>query len=348
MFESRFLLFGTRFLHNRRIQGRRVAFVRVYGTLGFDGMRPPMSWVSRTETRKITVATRRPQLLLGPSFARAGVLDVFNQYRVWTHPGRKKIRKGDRRALLGFLARAKSLQDHEPLEFVNEYISRELALAIRLPVPPVAMVRRKGVEWHASLDCSISDDELPPINPNEVISHDKGLACGITLFDIWIANDDRKRCDAGFDREKKVVQIFDHGEALLSGSDPMSRLAQIEESDDIGIGRHHIFARELNTLSPMGTWNDRIQQIPEQFIASISQEAVQLGLNANQAEFVVGFLCRRRKLLRRLLLKNLDYFPKRNKLFADDLDWNKARVMIQQRSRGRRRTGQRRARRRLP
>jgi hypothetical protein len=70
---------------------------------------------------------------------------------------------------------------------------------------------------YVSMDFSSGGEVLPPADARGIVTEFPDLACGIILFDLWIANRDRIETNISFDEATKVVQVFDHGRAFMTG-----------------------------------------------------------------------------------------------------------------------------------
>lgn len=94
---------------------------------------------------------------------------------------------------------AKPPKAAHPREVVNEIVCADLARGLCLPVPAgiVAKKEATGVSHHVSFSVSLAGEQLPPANPEAIAVDFPDLACGVVLFDLWIANADRNPTNLG-------------------------------------------------------------------------------------------------------------------------------------------------------
>lgn len=196
-----------------------------------------------------------------------------------------------------------------PFVVANELICARLASAILLPVPPGFIIDKDGSPHYASLNFNLAGEDLPPANVESLVLRDPALAMGITIFDIWIVNDDRHRNNLDYDADSGKVQIFDHSHAFFHGGNPRQRLVENEQS--LGIGSHSVASR-LRSLEGLSTWVQRINEIPEFYISEVVSSASELGLPPNDVEFCTKYLLDRRLRIQDLILANQEAFPSIN------------------------------------
>lgn len=220
--------------------------------------------------------------------------------------------------LVGIQAFAKAY-DVSPCEFANEYVCGLLAQAIRLPVAQGVFVNRKGEAHYASFNSYVSKMIGPrciPPHAKEIVANLPVLACGIVVFDVWIHNKDRHPGNVGYDRDRDSVHIFDHGEAFMRDPDVPNYLRS--NIGTVFLGDHCISPYiDANALGYMNEWIEKIAAIPESFIRTILQEAMDYGIDDTMAQAGEEFLLRRRDNLHNLITGNQSCFPSAKSLFAE-------------------------------
>jgi hypothetical protein len=165
------------------------------------------------------------------------------------------------------------------------------------------------------LNFNLAGEDLPPANPARVVQANSAMAWGIVLFDVWIVNGDRHRRNIAFDADTNRLQIFDHGNALFCPDH--ERLVIMR--DQLAIGQHCL-ANEIVSLDGMLTWLQRINSIPEFYIRSLIESAVDVGLPAEHIDLCASFLIERRaNLLTLLHTFHSSFFPKVEKRLWDEL-----------------------------
>jgi hypothetical protein len=193
-----------------------------------------------------------------------------------------------------------ALKDH-PMALVNEIICGDLGRGIRLPIPPGVIVNDPNkVKHHVSLDFGLAGQTLPPADPQKVAKEQPAMACGVILFDLWIANCDRHESNLAYDESQKSLQLFDHERALLCGMNGRRRLESLDDEDIID---SHCLTPEISDMVGFDHWNNRIKTLSKFYIEETVGDAMKLGLTSDDAEFVTKFLLRRRSRLMSLIKK---------------------------------------------
>jgi hypothetical protein len=232
-------------------------------------------------------------------------------YRVWGWGG--SVGEGASGALrVGVAAIAKCSSRDRPFELVNEIICGDLGRALKLPIPPGFVIKREGddTRYYASMNFAQAGQTLPPANATAIAKDNPELACGVILFDLWVANADRNDKNLSYDEKEKNLQLFDHGRALM-GITGRIRLQTIQ--DQYVINRHCL-AAEISTMAGFKKWSDRIKKLPEFFIEETVADAVGVGLDVADVPLCIDFLLKRRKQLLSMTRKykkefrNLDLF----------------------------------------
>jgi hypothetical protein len=148
---------------------------------------------------------------------------------------------------------------------------------------------------------------LPPANPAAVVGQSADLACGIVLFDVWIANGDRHNRNIVHDRNTGRIQVFDHSHAFYSVNGGRAHLEANRNS--LGIGGHCL-AAEISSHSGLMRWEERIQAVPDFYIWEAVAEAVEVGLPEADKDFCAQFLLDRRQRLMDLIRNSRPVFPR--------------------------------------
>lgn len=201
----------------------------------------------------------------------------------------------------------------------NEMICGELGRFLRLPVPPLGVVKSAGGEcWIASLNFNLVGNDLPPVNPAQCVRLLPSLSAGVLMFDIWIANLDRNQRNLSVDTLATPPQmsIYDHGIALLGfGKDKgVERLAEREgrlgiswesfqEPTKSGRARHCLLD-VIATDDHFDFWLKRIEVTPDFLIDEICNDARPYGLTLQEADAAARFLKNRRDTIRNIIMNN--------------------------------------------
>ena len=191
---------------------------------------------------------------------------------------------------MGVASIAKCDLPGQPYIVANEFIVASLARAIRLPIPPSSLVTHESKSWHVSQNFNLAGENLPPANPNAIVTAFPKISWGIVLFDAWVANPDRHQSNLAFDQAGNTLQIFDHSHALFAQT---GRAALETQSDKLGIGGHCL-APHLTSLNGMQEWADRIGAIPEFYIKETLADATELNIPQDVADWTVSYLLDRR------------------------------------------------------
>lgn len=208
---------------------------------------------------------------------------------------------------IGVAGVAKPASAQHPLELVNEIICGDLGRALRLPIPPSLIVIKEDTKTphHVSFNFSMSGQNLPPANATAIAADFPDLACGVILFDLWIANADRIERNLAYDTKAKKLNLFDHGRALMCGTNGRQRLEKIDDQDIIN---GHCLTGEIASVGGFESWNERIKKLPEFYIRETVRDAIHLGLSSDDADFCIDFLLSRRGNLMRAIRKNKGEF----------------------------------------
>ena len=215
---------------------------------------------------------------------------------------------------------AKTNSDREPNIVSAEFIAARLGQAILLPIPPAFIVTQDAQPWFASLNFNMAGEDLPPVNPSEIVTGFPEASAGIVVFDAWMMNQDRHRRNLAYDSSTGRLQVFDHSRALMPGSD--QREFAHRHRNDLAIGTKHCLAQHIVDELSFAPWISRISAIPEYYIEGILREAVQVGLDPENVSFFLQLLLRRRKRLPQLLKDNRSCFPALQLGLGSPLAWN--------------------------
>lgn len=230
---------------------------------------------------------------------------------------------------IGVSGVAKKASEKLPYTVANELICMSLARAVLLPVPPGFLVEKADDPYYVSMNFNLAGEDLPPADTKKIVSNHAGVAWGIILFDIWVANGDRHNKNIAYDQSRDIVQMFDHSHAFFYGSDnPKARLEAL--GDDLGIGGRHCLAKEVKSLDQMPAWADRFAAVPDYYIEEIVQSATQVGLPHDAAPFCAEFLSEKKSCLRELVENSRPQFPSLEEPKAQDLLADEASGVPQQ------------------
>lgn len=220
---------------------------------------------------------------------------------------------------IGVSGVAKKASTKLPYTVANELICMNLARAVLLPVPPGFLIERNCTPYYVSMNFNLAGEDLPPADAKKIVSNHAGIAWGIILFDIWVANTDRHNRNIVYDQSRGVVQIFDHSHAFFydRSGNPRDRLEGLEE--DLGTGVNHCLAKEIKSFDQMPAWTERFVAVPNFYVEEIVQSATQVGLPDDAVQFCTEFLCERKSRLRDLVEGNRNQFPSLEDTECQDL-----------------------------
>ncbi len=207
-----------------------------------------------------------------------------------------------------------SEESPSPYLAANEWICGHLADFLRLGVPPFALFREgNGPRFFASLQ--FTRDKTPPPDTKPVKCWEKcAKQCtGILLFDVLIANDDRRSDQMAVDNpdDPSEITVFDHDQGLFGGMcyDAKKRVDRLRETDEIGIGRH-CFADVIDSDQHFSDWYKRIASIPDWFIREICEDVRgHDGVRKTEVTAAIRFLIHRTQSLRDIVNAHRSYFP---------------------------------------
>ncbi len=201
---------------------------------------------------------------------------------------------------------SKRATERQPYVVFNDLVCSDLARTVRLPVPPSFTVTgQDGEKYHVSLDFNLAGESLPPVDPEQVLQAQHSLACGVILFDIWVATKDRHKRNIAFFEEEYKLQLFDFTHALVG---PRGNRIQ-NVGDKPGIDGNHCLANHVQSLAPVRDWYRRIKEVPEWMIREAVPDGRTLGVEAGKTHECIDFLLQRRERLLDLIQDHPGEFP---------------------------------------
>jgi len=214
---------------------------------------------------------------------------------------------------VGVFGIAKPPKPEHPFEVANEVVCAELGRGLRLPIPVgITAKSDSGVLHYVSFSVSQAGEKLPPANPEAIAQECAELACGVILFDLWIANADRTAGNLAYDEDKKSLHLIDHARALFCGADWRGRLGTLDDGELIA---SNCLTPRIRRVDGFSMWGKRIKELPEYYIRDVLAGSQKIGVKKEDADFCVNFLLQRRKKLLTIVRKHRKKFysaPTRN------------------------------------
>jgi hypothetical protein len=199
-----------------------------------------------------------------------------------------------------------------PYYVANELVAAELGRILRLPVPPGFIVLDASqVAYYASLDFNLTGVSLPPIIPGTFTTTFLNELGAILVFDIFIANSDRHpgNLSAEYGQPPRF-NLFDHSHSLLGGGAAGTGLPCLQGAENsIVIGPTHAVISGVNDEALFLPALERVESIPDYFIASVVQEAADYGLSTPERDGLTAFLKNRKTRVRNFISGNKHLFP---------------------------------------
>jgi hypothetical protein len=199
-----------------------------------------------------------------------------------------------------------------PYYVANELVAAELGRLLRLPVPPGFMVLDSNqTPYYASLDFNLTGVALPPVIAGNFIPTFKGSLGAILTFDILIANPDRhpQNMSADYGNSPRF-NLFDHSHSLLGAGAPGTGVPCLQGAQNsIVINANHAIISGIDNEGLFLPALDRVESVPDFFIADVVQEAANYGLTASEANELTTFLQQRKSRVRTLISANKGLFP---------------------------------------
>ncbi len=254
--------------------------------------------------------------LIVPRIQSGGLKLLAHKYKIWPeswsadldpdHPNEKRY--------VGITARAK--RDREsPYEVFNELVAMRLGHLIGLPIPAGIVVERNGNFFFASCDVSTVDGELPAADVPRLCRDRSDDACGIMVFDAWIANTDRHDENIWYDYYGDVVVAFDHGRGLLGTS---GRPHMNSNKVRLGIRLDEVcLADHIISFNEFPKWHDRICRLHPNAIIQTVTEASSVDIDKSLALECGDWLINRRNILPDLFRNERHVFKKLQKTIFD-------------------------------
>lgn len=214
---------------------------------------------------------------------------------------------------------AKTNSEREPNIVASELIAARLGQAILLPIPPAFIVDRDGAPWFASLNFNLAGESLPPVNGAQISDKFPSITAGIILFDIWIMNKDRHCRNLAYHNATERLQIFDHSRALMPHQD--QRAFAERHRTRLAIGPRHCLAPYIVDAHAFSLWFERIRGVPQYYLKAVLEDAIDVGLRADNVDFFLNMLVERRERLPQLIDENLQSFPALQVGLGNSLLW---------------------------
>jgi hypothetical protein len=131
-------------------------------------------------------------------------------------------------------------------------------------------------DWFACLNFNLSaGDTLPPVDADTCVDTLPELSCGLVLFDMLIANNDRhaKNFSVDFLQTPPRMSVFDHSHALFghASGQGLARLTALRDrlaisGGPVTSGNRHCLLDKIKTDDHFDHWYARIQSIPDHLI----------------------------------------------------------------------------------
>ena len=204
-----------------------------------------------------------------------------------------------------------------PYGVFNELVCMRLAQLIGLPVPIGMTLERDGNVYFASCHLLAAGGEMPKADLQRFVTDRPADACGITVFDAWIANADRHDENMWYDYYSDGGQfvLFDHGRALLNGS---GRVHMSSNESRLGIRLDPpCLSFHMRSFTSFSHWVGLIQQVPTAAIFAATREAATVGVDVTLAEECATWFSARRDRLPELFRGSSDDFPQRERSLLD-------------------------------
>ncbi|MEM9479299.1 MAG: hypothetical protein AAGA58_06505 [Verrucomicrobiota bacterium] len=189
----------------------------------------------------------------------------------------------------------------------NEIVALKFAQYLHLPVPPGGVVMNRAGTQPRFFSLELFPDgtkPIPPVNPQELVTKFSDLCWGITLFDAFLINKDRKPGNLAYDEKLDALHIFDHGNCLfgMPGRKKMNKHREI-----IGTG-DHCLEKSLKKAASYKKWVSAIADIPDQFIENAAFQGQDVGYTKGDCEFVRDRLIERKTKIHNFVLAQIDKF----------------------------------------
>lgn len=206
----------------------------------------------------------------------------------------------------------------------NEWICAHIAQRVGLDFPPFGLTRSDDPEhpfYFSELDFNSERDSIPRMCPDACVQKLSFNCTGILLFDILIANPDRRPANLEVDHtyKPKRIWVFDNEQALFGPirADATARLATFR--DRLGLAyldrpdcNYHCFLERLSTAKHFAPWFTRFDELPDWFLKSICADTKLFGMSDEERFDAFDFLAHRRNTLRSIVKANRSLFTEIN------------------------------------
>lgn len=201
----------------------------------------------------------------------------------------------------------KSNDEKRKYMIANEIVALAVAQYLHLPVPPGGVVMNRAGTQPRFFSLELFPDgakPIPPVDPKMLAKRFPDLCWGITLFDAFLINKDRRPGNLAFDDKLDAIHIFDHGNCLF-GTPGRTRVNN--HLDWIGTG-DHCLEKNLPTVTGYAKWIRAIREMPDEFIVNAASRGEGLGYSKNDCQFLSEHLIKRKARLHKFVLNQLDKF----------------------------------------
>ena len=180
----------------------------------------------------------------------------------------------------------KTYSERKPFEIFNEKVASEIARILGLYSPEVVIGDIGNKPYFFSRFYRVSDDKgqtLPDASSIELkqfMDENSEYIHGMIIFDLFVANNDRRQANMKLDVNNNKLVLIDHGNSLLyysrSKSHPdlpfgIERLNAVQEDMKIIFedDRTSKFLDFLNNKKFVEKWCEKIKLIPDYFFKNI-------------------------------------------------------------------------------
>ena len=233
---------------------------------------------------------------------------LAHRYQIWPKSwGRELDPEDDKeKRYVGVTVLAKR-DRHSPFEVFNELLAMRLGQLAGLPVATGLVVERDGNPYFASCHLLAAGGELPAADFDRFATDKPHEACGVTVFDAWIANTDRHGKNMWYDYYGGEFFLLDHGRSLLGGS---GRVHLLSQDRQLGIRLDEpCLAPHIRSFSGFAWWYEAICAISPNSIRAAALEASRVGIEQDLAIECASWLLKRRHSLPALFRSNIGVFP---------------------------------------
>ena len=235
---------------------------------------------------------------------------LAHQYQIWLQGGWGHEWNPDdpiEKRYVGITAVAK--RDKEStFEVFNELVAMRLGQLIGLPIPVGMVLNKDNTFYFASCHILAAGGELPKADLERFAKEKPIEACGVLVFDAWIANTDRHDENLWYDYYADRYFLIDHGRALLDGSG-LTHLRS--RADDLALRTDPpCLAPHIRSFHAFEFWRQQITALSEAAIRTTAIEAATVGVDQTLALECANWLIKRRRELPQLFRKNTSIFSR--------------------------------------